>query len=430
MWRPVVEAAAPEVLREWQVKRLQGLLRRLMDRVPFYRDRLAAAGVGPDDMRSLDALRSLPFTTRTDLREQYPFGLLAVDKSELVRLHATSGTKGKPTLLALNRLDLEIWAEICARMLTAAGCKPGEVWYVASGYGLFTGGMGAHYGAERIGATVVPASSGNTTRLLQLMQDVPPAGIHCIPSYMLRVAEVAEAAGLDPRQLGLRFGSFGGEVWSEPLRQRIQDLFGLKAYDVYGLSEAFGPGVGYECEAQDGLHLSADHFLFEIVDPATGEPVPAGQEGELVITTLTKEAMPLLRYRTSDLTRLLPGTCTCGRRLPRIARIAGRSDDMLVVRGVNLFPAEVERVLLSIPQLMPEHRLVLESTSALDSLRIEVEVGGALDPASPAAGALAEFVQQRLRVELGLSATVRLVQPGALPRSDGKAKRVLDLRRK
>jgi phenylacetate-CoA ligase len=401
-----------------QAERLQALVRRVGETVPFYRRQLDRLGF---HFTAAPALRDLPFTTRTDLRAEYPFGLLAVDPARINRLHATSGTSGKPTLVAYTRGDLDTWADICARMLYAAGCRPGAPWFVASGYGLFTGGLGAHSGAERIGAAVVPASSANTARLLQLMQDIPPAGIHCIPSYMLRVAEVAEASGIEPRRLGLRYGSFGGETWSEPLRQRIEELFGLTAYDVYGLSECFGPGVGYECEARSGLHLSEDHFLVEILDPVSGTPVPEGEPGELVITTLTKEAMPLLRYRTGDLTRFLPGACPCGRTHRRISRISGRCDDMVTIRGVNLFPSEVERVLLGFPELEGRYLLILERTGPMDSVTVEAE-------AAEQSSHLATAIKNALKEQLGISAAVRLVTPGALPRGDGKAVRVRDLR--
>lgn len=425
MWQPAVEAAASDTLAALQAERLSRLIRRLFRRIPFYRQRLKEAGLTARATVTPADLRSLPLTTKADLRAQYPFGLLGVAEGQIARVHATSGTKGKPTVIAYTADDLRTWAEMAARMLVAAGCRRGDVWYVASGYGLFTGGLGAHYGIERVGATVVPASSGNTPRLLGLMADVRPTGIHCIPSYMLRVAEVAQEHGVDPRQLGLRHGSFGGETWTEPLRRRIEALFGLVACDVYGLSECYGPGVAYECQAQDGLHLAADQILAEIVDPVSGEPVPHGAVGELVLTTLTKQAMPLLRYRTGDLTRFLPGTCACGRTLPRIARISGRSDDMLVIRGVNLYPAEVERVLLAFPEVGPEYRLVVERPGAMDSLTLEAELA---NPDGPAPEGLAAVVAQRIKEELGVSSTVRLCPPGTLPRAEGKARRVLDLR--
>ncbi|MGE5591367.1 MAG: phenylacetate--CoA ligase family protein, partial [Bacillota bacterium] len=342
MWKPETESMPREAVEALQLKRLRRLVRRLEQTVPFYRNRMRAGGVTARDVRTLEDARHLPFTTRSDLRDQYPLGLVAVPLDQVARFHATSGSRGKPTLVSYTAQDLRTWAEFAARMLYAAGARPGDVWYIASSYGLFSGGMGAHYGLERLGAAVVPASSGNTLRLVQLMADVRPAGIHCVPTYMLRIAEVAREAGIDPRDLGLRFGSYGGETWSEPLRHRIEEEFGLIAYDVYGLAECYGPGVAYECEERGGLHLSEDHFLFEVVDPATGQPVPDGQEGELIITTLTKQAMPLLRYRTGDLTRILPGECPCGRTFRRMARISGRSDDMLIIRGVNLYPSEVE----------------------------------------------------------------------------------------
>lgn len=422
MWSPQSEAMLPEqreALRSW---RFAGLVKRLSEKVPFYQKALADRGISTGDVQGTADAPRLPFTTRQDLRDQYPFGLLAVPRERVARFHATSGTKGKPTLVAYTAADLVTWSEIAGRALYASGCRPGEVWYVASGYGLFTGGLGAHYGLERVGAAVVPASSGNTQRLLTLMADLPPAGIHCIPSYMLRVAEVAEAQGLDPRSFGLRYGSFGGETWSEPLRRRIEALYGLEAFDIYGLSECFGPGVAFECGAHDGLHLSEDHFLFEVIDPTTGQPVPEGEKGELVITTLTKEAMPLLRYRTGDLTRILPGTCPCGRTLRRIERVRGRADDMLIIRGVNLFPSEVERLLLQFPELDAQHRLVIDRTGPLDDLTVEVE--------AVADDALARAVTETIKQHLGVSAAVRIVPPGTLPRSEGKAVRVLDRRPK
>lgn len=423
MYQPKLEAAPPDQIAALQAERLPTLVRRLYRDVPFYQERLQAAGVGPRDRITPSDLPFLPRTTKADLREQYPFGLLGVAQERVARVHATSGTRGKPTVVAYTAADLRTWSEICARMLVAAGCKPGETWYVASGYGLFTGGLGAHYGLERVGALVVPASSGNTNRLLQLLQDVPAVGIHCIPSYMLRLAEVAEVAGIHPRTLGLRYGSFGGETWSEPLRRRIEELYGMVACDVYGLSECFGPGVGYECQAQDGLHLSLDHFLVEILDPETGRPVPDGELGELTLTTLTKRAMPLLRYRTGDLTRFLPGECACGRRLRRMERISGRCDEMLIVRGVNLFPSEVERLLLTFPELSAEYRLVLERPGAMDVLTLEAELAAPVMTAP-----LADRIREQLKQKLGVSATVRFCAPGTLPRAEGKAKRVLDLR--
>lgn len=310
-------------------------------------------------------------------------------------------------------------------MLVAAGCCRGAVWYVASGYGLFTGGLGAHYGVERVGATVVPASSGNTARLLGLMADIRPVGIHCIPSYMLRLAEVAQEVGIDPRTLGLHYGSFGGETWSEALRKRIQGLFGLVASDVYGLSECYGPGVAYECQAQDGLHLAEDQILPEIIDPVSGSPVADGALGELVLTTLTKQAMPLLRYRTGDLTRFLAGRCACGRTLRRIARMKGRSDDMLVVRGVNLYPAEVERILLGFAEVGVAYRIIVARTGGMDKLTVEVELASGT---VVSAEGLTRAIRERIKEQLGVTAEIRLCSLGTIPRAEGKAKRVLDLR--
>jgi phenylacetate-CoA ligase len=361
-----------------------------------------------------EALAQQPFATKEQLRDAYPFGRLRVPLSECVRVHASSGTRGKATIVAYTRNDLELWADCCARAVAAAGGGPGTVVHVAYGYGLFTGGLGLHYGAERLGCTVVPASGGNTPRQAQLLEDLGAEILCCTPSYALAIADhVADAA-----RLRLRTGIHGAEPWTEGLREAIEQALGLTALDIYGLSEIVGPGVSSECvEARDGAHVNEDHFLVEVVDPRTGEPLPDGEVGELVFTTLTKEALPFLRYRTGDLASLSREPCACGRTFARMSRIVGRTDDMLVIRGVNVFPSEVERVLLEQPGLAPHYQLVVERPDRLDTLTVQVE--GTADPAA---------VRERLERALGLSAAVEVLEPGAVPRSEGKALRVLDRR--
>lgn len=413
-----MECMDRSALRQLQTQRLRETLRRV-GAVPFYADRLPGNGAAV----SVDETDSLPFTTKQDLRDQYPFGLFAVPQRELARVHATSGTRGKPTLVGYTRNDLATWAELCARLLAGAGARPGDTLHVALNYGLFTGGLGIHGGAERLGCMVVPASAGSTHRQLLLMNDLHPAGLKATPSYALHLAEVAEQEGFDPRSFGLRYGIFGAEPWSETVRARLEDRFGFRAYDSYGLSEMLGPGVAWECGHRNGLHLAEDHFLPEIIDPATRRRLPPGEEGELVLTSLTKEAYPLLRYRTGDRTRLLTEPCSCGRTLVRISRIRGRVDEMLIIRGVNLFPSEVERVLLRFEALSPRYQVRLWREGALDQAEVLVEPrGGVTDPEQ-----LARQVRAALKQELGVSMGVRL---GSVPHSEerNKALRVLDQR--
>ncbi|HET8527620.1 MAG TPA: phenylacetate--CoA ligase [Gaiellaceae bacterium] len=362
----------------------------------------------------LDELAEQPFATKEQLRDAYPFGLLRVPLRECVRVHGSSGTRGKATIVAYTRSDLALWADCCARAIAAAGGRPGTVVHVAYGYGLFTGGLGLHYGAERLGCTVVPASGGNTPRQAQLLEDLGAEILCCTPSYALAIADHVENAS----RLTLRAGIFGAEPWTEGLREAIEQALDLTALDIYGLSEIVGPGVSSECvEAREGAHVNEDHFLVEVVDPASGEPLPDGEVGELVFTTLTKEALPFLRYRTGDLASLTREPCACGRTLARMSRIVGRTDDMLVIRGVNVFPSEVERVLLEQPGLAPHYQLVVERPDRLDTLTVQVE--GRADPVA---------VRERLERALGLSAAVEVVAPGSIPRSEGKALRVLDRR--
>lgn len=416
-------------LERVQLERLQATVARVFERVPFYRRRLGEAGVEPGDIRSLDDLCRLPFTTKDDFRDTYPFGLVATPMEQVVRLHASSGTTGKPTVVAYTQRDLDTWSELMARTLRAGGVGPGDVVHNANGYGLFTGGLGFHYGAERIGATVIPISGGFTERQLVALRDFGSTVLCCTPSYSLHLAEALQAAGIRAGDLKLRVGFFGAEPWTEAMREAIESRLGIRAFNVYGLSEIIGPGVSVECPERRGMHVHEDHFLPEVLEPATLEPVPPGVTGELVLTTLTKEALPLLRYRTRDLTALDPEPCPCGRALVRIGRITGRTDDMLIVRGVNIFPSQIEQVLLQVPQVEPHYLLVLRRETALDTLEIRVEAHA--DVAIVGEGAmqaLAGEVRRRVRDGIGITPEVTVLPPGSIERSAGKAKRVHDLR--
>jgi phenylacetate-CoA ligase len=415
-------------LTRLQVERLRALLERAA-RVPLHRERLAAAKVGPGDIRSLDDLRRLPFTTKADFRATYPFGLLAVPMDQIVRIHASSGTTGKPAVVAYTRGDLDVWTEVMSRTLRAGGVRPGDVVQNAYGYGLFTGGLGFHYGAEAVGAAVIPVSGGFTERQLVAFQDLGSTVLCCTPSYALHLAEAIEEAGVAMDTLRLRVGFFGAEPWTEAMRTAIEERLRLMALNIYGLSEITGPGVAVECAERQGMHIAEDHFLPEIVDPKTLDPVPPGTTGELVLTTLSKEGMPLLRYRTRDLTTIDPAPCGCGRRLVRLGRIMARSDDMLIIRGVNVYPSQVEHALLQVPELAPHYVLVVRREHALDTLEVQVESQpGAVPAGEAAAGALAARVRRRLAEALGVSVEVGIVAPKTIERSVGKAKRVLDLR--
>jgi phenylacetate-CoA ligase len=428
IWSRNAETLAPSTRAALQLARLRETLAWACARVPFYRERLASA-----HLDRLDELRTVPFTRKSDLRDHYPFGFLAVPRAEIARVHASSGTKGKPTLVGYTREDLDIWAEVMARAMVAAGARPGDLLHAAFGYGLFTGGLGFHQGAERIGMTVVPASSAPTARQQLLIHDLRPAGLCATPSFALHIAEAMRAAGGAPEDCGLRYGLYGAEPWSEGIRRALEAAFGCPAYDIYGLSEIIGPGVAGECAEREGLHVADDHFFPEIVDPPTGEPVEPGRSGELVLTTLTKRAMPLVRYRTGDLTALIPERCRCGRTSIRIERIKGRADDMLIVRGVNVFPSEVEATLLAVADLAPHYQLVVDRRAAFVELGVEVEptealiarAGGFAPETTPLVG-LREQVSQRLKTALGVSIEVTLVPPKSLARSEGKAVRVIE----
>ena len=430
IWNPAAERLTRAAREALQWERLRATLAWATERVPFYAERLRGRAV-----RGLGELATLPFTRKSDLREHYPFGLFAVPRAELARLHASSGTKGKPTVVGYTAGDLDVWREVMARVLVAAGGRAGDTLHNGYGYGLFTGGLGFHDGAERVGMSVVPVSSGNTARHILLLQDVRPAGLCATPSFALHIAETMHEQGGDPRGLGLRYGLYGAEPWTEGLRGALERAFGCPAYDVYGLSEIVGPGVAGECEAREGLHLADDHFLSEIIDPATGAVLPPGHEGELVLTTLTKRALPLIRYRTGDVTTLTDAACACGRTSARIARVKGRSDDMLIVKGVNLYPSEVEAALLGVEELVPHYQLLVDRRTTLARLEVQVEPApavvercGGFDAAHPVLVDLRRRIGERLAKAIGLSVEVTLVAPRTLPRSEGKAVRVVEKR--
>ena len=423
------EAMPRSQLDALQVERLRQTVRNAFDNVPLHQRRMKGAGIEPGDIRSLTDVAHLPFTVKDDLREAYPFGLFARPRTQLARLHASSGTTGKPTVVGYTAKDIATWSDLMARSLACAGARPGDVIHNAYGYGLFTGGLGAHYGAERLGATIVPMSGGATERQVVLIQDFGARVLCSTPSYALAIAEVAEKQGVDLRKSNLRIGVFGAEPWSEAMRKEIQARMGLKAVDVYGLSEILGPGVASECEeAQAGLHGWEDHFLFEVIDPESGKTVPEGESGELVITTLTKEALPMLRYRTRDITRLSRERCECGRTHLRIRRITGRNDDMLIVRGVNVYPSQIEAVLIGLPDIAPHYQLVLERKGSLDQVTVEVEAAPGVAQAAEAYERIAQAARHHIKSMIGISTDVTVKQPGEIPRSQGKAVRVRDLR--
>jgi phenylacetate-CoA ligase len=427
-----METMEREKLAALQLTRLRKTLAHAYANVAHYKCALDEAGLAPGDMESLDDVRRLPFTAKDALRDRYPFGMFAVPREEVGRVHASSGTSGKPTVVGYTEGDLNIWGGLMARSMVAAGVRPGDIVHNAYGYGLFTGGLGFHDGARRLGCTTVPVSGGLTERQIVLIDDFRPRALLCTPSYALNIAEVAEKQGVDLRGGSLEVGIFGAEPWSEAMRAELEDRLGIKAMDHYGLSEIQGPGVAGECiEGQAGLHGWEDHFLFEVVDPESGEVLPMGEAGELVITTLTKKALPMIRYRTRDITRLTDEPCVCGRTHLRILRITGRDDDMLIIRGVNLFPSQIEAALVGFPDLAPTYQLVVGRKGALDTLAIEVEAAPKFANADKAAlKPIGDAVKQHLKSLLGLSARITVKGPGELPRSEGKAVRVRDLRPK
>jgi phenylacetate-CoA ligase len=424
-WDEKIETLKGKDLEQLQLKRLKWTLSQVRN-VGFYQQKLKEAGIRTADILKLDDIRKLPFTRKQDLRDGYPFGFFAVPLSQVVRIHTTSGTTGKPTVVGYTRRDLESWAELIARNLTMVGLKEGDIFQNMVNYGMFTGGLGFHYGAEKIGLTVIPSATGNTRRQIEMIQDFGVTAIHCTPSYAMHLAEVAEE--MQAELSTLRTGLFGAEPWSDAMREELEHRLGVTAFDSYGLSELFGPGVAFECPERDGLHIWHDSYLVEIIDPASGEVLGPGERGELVVTPLVKEAMPLLRYRTGDITMLLPDGCPCGR-ARKIARITGRSDDMLVIRGINVFPSQIEHVLLRIPEVGNQFMVYVDRVNHLDEMTIEVEINRA-----HFSGELADLariqkkVVRELRDTLELRTTVKLVEPGSLPRFEGKAKRVIDRR--
>jgi len=430
IWDDEFETLPREAMDALQVKRLRDLADRISTTVPFYRKRLGEAGYRPGDIRKREDLARLPFTTKEDLRDNYPFGLFAVPMERVVRIHASSGTTGKPTVVGYTRRDIDTWSELMARTLSCGGTTSGDIVHNAYGYGLFTGGLGAHYGAEKIGAAVIPMSGGNTKRQILIMKDFGSTILLSTPSYALNIAEVMAEEGVTPGQLRLKCGLFGAEPWTEGMRREIERKLGISAVDIYGLSEVIGPGVASECiEEKHGLHVFEDHFIPEIIDPATGAVLPHGEAGELVFTTLTKEAFPVLRYRTRDISRLISMPCACGRTLLRMERISGRTDDMLIIRGVNVFPSQIEAVLMDVEGVEPHYQLIVTRDGTLDVLEVQVEVNESIfTDEIKGLERLARRVEEDIKDLLGVSCKVRLVEPKTIQRSEGKAKRVIDKR--
>ena len=417
-------------IKHVQSERLRETVERVYFNVPYYRHKMQEAGLGPESIQSIDDIAKLPFTTKQDLRDNYPFGLFAVPMSEIVRVHASSGTTGKPTVVGYTRNDIATWSEVMARTLTSAGANRNDFIQVAYGYGLFTGGLGLHYGGEKIGASVIPISGGNTVRQIQLMHDFGSTVLACTPSYALFLAEAIQESGIKRDELKLRVGVFGAEPWTENMRREIEDKLRIKAIDIYGLSEVIGPGVASECMIQEGLHINEDHFYPEVIDPKTLKVLPQGSTGELVFTTITKEGLPLIRYRTRDLTRLNYDKCKCGRTMVRMEKCLGRSDDMLIIRGVNLFPSQVESVLLEMSEIKPHYLLIVDRINNLDTLELKVEVDEAFfqDKISQLES-LRQKLQNNLENSLGLGIKVTLVEPKIIERSEGKSRRLIDKRK-
>lgn len=428
-WEPDKECMAQEDLEQLQLERLQSTLYRVGTHVPFYRKKFDELKFNYDQIRSLDDLRRLPFTLKQDLRDNYPYGLFAVPLRDVVRVHSSSGTSGQATVVGYTRNDIRTWSNLVARVITAAGVTKNDVIQIGFGYGLFTGGFGLHYGAELVGTSVIPISSGNTKRQIQIMQDFKTTALVCTPSYALVMADTMMEMGINPSGLSLRYGLFGGEPWSEGMRREINEKLGIIATDNYGLSEVMGPGVSGECLECNGLHINEDHFLLEILDPNTLEPVPEGEVGELVITTLTKEAFPMIRYRSRDLTRFIPGPCPCGRTQRRMERVMGRTDDMLIIKGVNVFPIQIEKVLFEVEGIEPHYQIIVDRENHADKITVLVEVMESIffDEMKKQRMVI-DRIKNRLASELGLHVDVKLVEEKTLARSEGKAKRVVDRR--
>lgn len=425
-----IEQMAREQMRKIQLERLKKIVKYAYERVPFYKKKFDEIGLLPEDIKTLEDIKKIPYTTKADLRDNYPYGLLAVPMDDIVRVHASSGTSGKPTVVAYTKNDLDMWSDCMARLIVAAGGRKSDIVQISFGYGLFTGALGLHQGWEKIGATVIPASSGNTERQVMLMKDLGATALVATPSYGLYISEVVEKMGIKKEDLKLRIGLFGSEASSPEMHKELQDKLGLFPTDNYGLSEIIGPGVAGECEFKCGMHINEDHFYPEIIDKQTLQPIEDGEWGELVITTLTKEGLPMLRYRTKDITRLIKDKCQCGRTTVRMDKIQGRSDDMLIIRGVNVFPSQIEGVLMSMPEIGGNYEIIVERIGHMDKLTINVEVKdiGLLDNYSKLED-LVKKVKQKLKVVLQIDAVVRLVEPQSLKRFEGKAKRVTDLRK-
>ena len=429
IYNPAVECMDREELKALQLTRLQETVRLVYERVPLYRQRMDALGVKPEDIRSLDDIRKLPFTNKTDLRDEFPFGLLAADKKDIVRIQGSSGTTGKPIVSGYTENDVEVWTEMVARSLTAAGGGKDDIVQVTYGYGLFTGGLGAHQGATRIGAMTVPMSSGNTQRQLMMMHDLGATMLCCTPSYAIFLGESLREMGYDPAEFQLKSGCFGAEPWTEEMRDKIEELFDINAYNIYGLTEIAGPGVAYECPAKQGMHVCEDHVIAEILDPETDEPLPYGERGELVFTTITKTGMPMIRYRTHDLCTLTEEKCACGRTHVRMGRIMGRTDDMLVIRGVNVFPSQIETVLLRVAGVAPHYQLIVDRVNSTDTLEVQVELTEEMFSDTVAdVERIRDEIKEGIKSVVGIAASIKLVPPKTIQRSEGKAKRTIDKR--
>ena len=431
IWNQQYETMPRDELRKLQLLRLKQLCENVYHRVPFYRDAFDKAGVKPEDIKSLDDLRRLPFTYKQDMRDNYPYGMFAVPQEQVVRIHASSGTTGKPTVVGYTSRDVDTWAELMARTMSAAGVGRGDILQNAYGYGLFTGGLGAHYGGEKIGASVIPISGGNSKKQLMLLKDFGSTAISCTPSYALSLYETAIEEGINIDELKLRVGIFGAEPWTDAMRQEIEAKWKIDALDIYGLSEIIGPGVGYECvEEKRGMHISEDHFIVETIDPKTGEVLPAGEEGELVFTTITKEAIPLIRYRTRDITSLITDPCKCGRSSVRMRKVTGRSDDMLIIRGVNVFPSQVEAIIVTKNELSPHYLLIVDRVDNMDTLEVQIELAeGVFMDTISRLQELSKTIEKEIKDMIGVTCKVRIVEHKTIARSEGKAMRVLDKRK-
>ena len=429
IYNPEIECMDREELKKLQLTRLQETVKLCYERVPLYRQRMDALGVKPEDIKTLSDITKLPFTNKTDLRDEFPFGLLAADKKDIVRIQGSSGTTGKPIVSGYTANDVEVWTEMVARSLTAAGGGADDIIQVTYGYGLFTGGLGAHQGATRIGAMTVPMSAGNTQRQLMMMHDLGATMLCCTPSYAIFLGESIREMGYDPKEFQLKSGCFGAEPWTEEMRDKIEELFDINAYNIYGLTEIAGPGVAYECPAKAGMHINEDHVIAEILDPETDEPLPYGERGELVFTTITKTGMPMIRYRTHDLCTLTEEKCSCGRTHVRMGRIMGRTDDMLVIRGVNVFPSQIETVLLRVAGVAPHYQLIVDRVNSTDTLEVQVELTEEMFSDTVAdVERIRDEIKEGIKSVVGIAASIKLVPPKSIQRSEGKAKRTIDKR--